>query len=341
MRPGLPGHEVGEVLVELRYIGKSGLRVSVLGIGCNNFGGRSDEESSRAVIHAALDIGVNFFDTADVYPVGKSGESEAIMGRALAGKRQDVVIATKFGLPMKRTTSGDFGGSDGSRRYVMTALEDSLKRLNTDYIDLYQLHFPDHHTPIEETLRALDDAVRQGKVRYIGISNMPTWQVVDSLHSSERMRVERFISSQNQYSLLSREVEAELMPALRHHGLGLLPFFPLAGGFLTGKYRRNMPLPAGSRLTKTQNLASMFLTDRNYEIAEKLQDFCDGRGITMPQMAFRWLLSHDVIPSVIAGASTPSQVRENAEAVAGKLSEDDLVEIHRIAGNAPPLFWVH
>lgn len=327
--------------MEFRHVGRSGLRVSTLGIGCNNFGGRSDEEASRAVIHAALDAGVNFFDTADVYPVGKSGESEAIMGRALAGKRQDVVIATKFGLPMKRTTSGNFGGSDGSRRYMMNALEDSLKRLKTDYIDLFQLHFPDRHTPVEETLRALDDAVRQGKVRYIGISNMPTWQVVDSLHASDRMGTERFVSSQNQYSLLAREVEAELIPAMRHHGLGLLPFFPLAGGFLSGKYRRNMPMPAGSRLTKTQNLANMFLTDRNFEIAEALQDFCEARGISMLQMAFRWLLSHDVVPSVIAGASTPAQVQENAQAVAVPLTPDDVAEIEKIARNAPAQFWVH
>lgn len=327
--------------MQFRHIGKSGLKVSTLGIGCNNFGGRSDEEASRKVIYAALDMGVNFFDTADVYPVGKSGESETIIGRALAGKRQDVVIATKFGLPMKRTTSGNFGGADGSRRYLITALEDCLKRLNTDYIDLFQLHFPDHHTPIEETLRAMDDAISQGKVRYAGISNMATWELVDSLHASDRMGAERFISSQNQYSLLVRDVEAELMPALKHHGLGLLPFFPLAGGFLSGKYRRNMPMPQGSRMTKTQNLADMFLTDRNYEIAEKLQDFCDTRGITMLQMAFRWLLSHDVVPSVIAGASTPEQVKENADAVSGAFSASDIAEIEKIANNAPALFWVH
>lgn len=327
--------------MDFRHIGKSGLRVSTLGIGCNNFGGRSDEEASRKVIHAALDAGVNFFDTADVYPVGKSGESEAIMGRALAGKRQDIVIATKFGLPMQRTGVGGFTGSNGSRSYMIRALEDCLKRLNTDYIDLWQLHFPDHVTPIEETIRAMDDAIRSGKVRYIGISNMPTWELVDALHAADRMNAERFISSQNQYSLLSRDVEAELIPALRHHGLGLLPFFPLAGGFLSGKYRRNMPMPAGSRMTKTQNLASMFLTDRNYEVAEKLQDFCDARGITMLQMAFRWLLSRDVVPSVIAGASTPDQVKQNADAVNGALSADDILEIQQIAANAPSLFWVH
>lgn len=327
--------------MDFRHIGKSGLRVSTLGIGCNNFGGRSDEEASRKVIHAALDAGVNFFDTADVYPVGKSGESEAIMGRALAGKRQDIVIATKFGLPMQRTGVGGFTGSNGSRSYMIRALEDCLKRLNTDYIDLWQLHFPDHVTPIEETIRAMDDAIRSGKVRYIGISNMPTWELVDALHAADRMNAERFISSQNQYSLLSRDVEAELIPALRHHGLGLLPFFPLAGGFLSGKYRRNMPMPSGSRMTKTQNLASMFLTDRNYEVAEKLQDFCDARGITMLQMAFRWLLSRDVVPSVIAGASTPDQVKQNADAVNGALSADDILEIQQIAANAPSLFWVH
>ncbi len=326
--------------MEFRHIGKSGLRVSTLGIGCNNFGGRNDEESSRKVLHAALDIGINFFDTADVYPVGKSGESEAIMGRALASHRKDIILATKFGLPMGRLTSGNFGGGNASRSYVISAIEDSLKRLNTDYIDLYQLHFPDPVTPVEETLRALDDAVRAGKVRYIGISNMPTWQVVDSLHASDRMNVERFISSQNQYSLLARDVEAELMPALSHHGLGLLPFFPLAGGFLSGKYRRNMAMPQG-RLAKSQNLADMFLTDQNYEIVEKLDGFCESRGITMLQLAFRWLLAHDVIPSVIAGASTPDQVRQNADAVAGALSAEDMAEIEKIAGNAPHRFWVH
>lgn len=323
--------------MEFRYVGNSGLRVSTLGVGCNNFGGRLDEAGSRAVIHSALDIGVNFFDTADVYPLMNSGLSEEILGRALGARRKETIIATKFGLPLDRVATH----SNGSRSYLITAAEASLKRLGTDYIDLYQLHFPDDHTPIEETLRGLDDLVRQGKVRYIGISNMPTWRLVDAMHASDRLRLERFISSQNQYSLLAREVEAELLPALAHHGLGLLPFFPLAGGFLSGKYRRNAALPAGSRLTKSQQLAGMFLNDRNYEIAERLEAFTAKRGITMLQLAFRWLLAHDVVPSVIAGASTPEQVRQNAEAVAGALSAADMAEIEAIAGNAPALFWVH
>ena len=242
---------------------------------------------------------------------------------------------------MQRTGAGGFGGANGSRSYMMRSLEDCLRRLGTDYIDLFQLHFPDPVTPIEETLRCMDTAVRQGKVRYIGISNMPTWQLVDSLHAADRMNTERFISSQNQYSLLAREVEAELLPALAHHGLGLLPFFPLAGGFLSGKYRRNTAMPAGSRLTKSQNLADMFLTDQNYEIVERLEAFCERRSITMLQLAFRWLLAHAEVPSVIAGASTPEQVKQNADAVAGSLNTDDMAEIESIAGNAPHLFWVH
>ncbi len=327
--------------MDFRHIGKSGLRVSTLGIGCNNFGGRSDEAASGRVIHAALDLGVNFFDTADVYPVGTSGASEEIIGRALGSRRKDVIIATKFGLPMARTGASGPRTPEASRSYVISALEASLKRLNTDYVDLFQLHFPDAVTPIEETLRALDDCVRAGKVRYTGISNMATWQVVDAVHASGRMNLEWFISSQNQYSLLNRQVEAELMPALSHHGLGLLPFFPLAGGFLSGKYRRNMALPAGSRLTKSQNLADMFLTVENYEIVEKLDAFCDSRGITLLQLAFRWLLAHDVIPSVIAGASTPEQVKQNAQAVAGALSAEDKAEVEAITMNAPHRFWVH
>ena len=323
--------------MDFRYVGRSGLRVSTLGIGCNNFGGRNDEASSRKVIDAALDAGVNFFDTADVYPLTQPGASEEIIGRALGARRKDVIVATKFGLPL----DGSSRPPNGSRSYVISAVEASLRRLNTDFIDLFQYHFPDPHTPVEETLRALDDVVRQGKVRYIGISNMATWQVVDALHASGAVGIERFISSQNQYSLLVRDVEAELMPALSHHGLGLLPFFPLAGGFLSGKYRRNVALPAGARLTKSQLLAGMFLNDKNYESIERLDSFCESRSITMLQLAFRWLLAHDVVPSVIAGASTPEQVKQNAEAVAGRLSEEDMAEIEKIADNAPHRFWVH
>ncbi len=323
--------------MDFRYVGKSGLKVSTLGIGCNNFGMRLDEAASLAVIHAALDVGVNFFDTADVYPLGKSGASEEILGRGLAAQRKDIVIATKFGLPMDRNSTEP----NGSRRYLISAAEASLKRLNTDYIDLYQLHFPDAHTPIEETLRAMDDLVRQGKVRYIGISNMPTWALVDSLHASGRLNVEKFISSQNQYSLLARQVEAELVPALTRHGLGLLPFFPLASGLLSGKYRRNVALPAGARLTKSPQLAGIFLKEANFEIVERLETFCQVGSLTMLQLAFRWLLAHDCVPSVIAGASTPEQVRQNADAVNGALSATQMHEIDTLAGNAPDRFWVH
>ncbi len=323
--------------MDFRHVGRSGLKVSTLGIGCNNFGARLDEAASLKVIHAALDAGVNFFDTADVYPLGNSGASEEILGRGLGSRRRDIVVATKFGLPMDRLSKAP----NGSRRYLIEAAEASLKRLGADYIDLYQVHFPDRHTPIEETLRTMDDLVRQGKVRYIGVSNMPTWEVVDSLHASDRMGTEKFISSQNQYSLLAREVEAELLPALSRHGLGLLPFFPLASGLLSGKYRRNVAMPQGARLTKSQQLADIFLNDANFEIVERLEGFCQLRGVTMLQLAFRWLLARECVPSVIAGASTPEQVAQNAAAVDGALSVEDMAEIDKLAGNAPRLFWAH
>ncbi len=323
--------------MDFRHVGRFGLKVSTLGVGCNNFGGRLDEAASIKVVHAAVDLGVTLFDTADAYPLERFGVSEEILGRGLGDRRKSVAIATKFGLPADRSSRD----GNGSRGYVFSALEGSLRRLKTDCIDLYQMHFPDPQTPMDETLRALDDVVRQGKVRYIGVSNLPTWRVVDAMHTGAALGVGRFVSSQNQYSLLAREVEAELLPALAHHGVGLLPYFPLAGGFLSGKYRRNVAMPAGARLTKNQALANMFVSDPNYEIVERLQRFCDERGVTMLQLAFRWLLAHPEIPSVIAGASTPEQLKQNAEAVAGQLSAEDMLEIDKLASNAPRTFWGH
>lgn len=323
--------------MDTRLVGNSNLRVSTLGVGCNNFGGRCNEEQSRAVIFSALDAGVTLFDTADVYPLPKPGLSEEILGRALGAHREKAVIATKFGLPMdpEKKTGG------GSRAYVMAAAEASLRRLGTDRIDLLQLHFPDPKTPIEETLSALDDLVRQGKVRHIGCSNMQGWELVHSLWASEKEGMARFVSSQNQYSLLSRGVEPELGGALRRHAIGLLPYFPLAGGFLSGKYKRGAALPAGSRLTNSKALHDMFISDARFDIIERLEPWCAARGMSLLQLAFRWLLAKDIVPSVIAGASTPAQVAENAAAVAGALTPGEVVEVERLAGNAPAAFGSH
>ncbi len=323
--------------MDTRTIGKSNLRVSTLGVGCNNFGGRIDEVQSRAVIFKALDLGVTLFDTADVYPLPKPGASEEILGRALGARRKDVTIASKVGLPMDK--EGKTGG--GSRAYIVSAAEASLKRLGTEYIDLLFFHWPDPKTPIEETLRGLNDVVRAGKVRAIGCSNLPGWQFVHSLWASEKQGLASWACSQNQYSLLSREVEPELGPALRIHGVGLLPYFPLAGGFLTGKYRRDAELPAGSRLANSEALRKMFISDARFDVIERLAPWCAANNMSMVDLAFRWLLAQDVVPSVIAGVSTPAQVEENAKAVAGKLTAAQLAEIEKLADNRPHEFGAH
>lgn len=251
--------------MEFRNLGTSGLRVSSVGLGCNNFGGRIDFEATKAVIHKAFDSGITLFDTADVY--GERGGSETVMGQILGEKRKDIVLATKFSAPMD-----DAGVKVGaSRGYILQAVQDSLRRLRTDWIDLYQLHQPDPRTPIEETLRALDDLVRQGKVRYIGCSNLPAWQVVEAQCTARAGHLNGFISCQDEYSLLVRGIEKGLIPAANKYGLGLLPYFPLASGLLTGKYRRGAPLPEGARLTKTKNLAGRYMTEANWSILGRLQ----------------------------------------------------------------------
>jgi len=311
--------------VEIRNLGKSGLRVSLVGLGTNNFGGRIDFEATKGVVHKALDLGVTLFDTADAY--GNRGGSEEALGRTLGERRKDVVLASKFGYPMNdsETLSG------GSRRYIMSAVEASLKRLNTDYLDLYQLHQPDPLTPIEETIRALDDLIRQGKARYVGCSNLPAWQVVDALGTARRRGLNAFISCQDEYSLVARTPEKELIPAMQHHGLGLLPFFPLASGLLTGKYRRNEKLPQGARLTQEQRLADHFMTDANWEKAERLREFAEKRGHTLLELAFSWLAARPPVASVIAGATKPEQIEANVRAVGWKLTPEEMTEIDRLA----------
>ena len=310
--------------MESRNLGRSGLRVSAIGLGCNNFGGRIGLEASRAVVHAALDAGITLFDTADAY--GERGGSETALGEILGSRRQDIVLATKFALPMNdaETLKG------ASRRYVMQAVDASLRRLRTDWIDLYQQHRPDPLTPIEETLRALEDLTRAGKIRYAGCSNLPAWQVTDADWTARHLGMPGFVSCQDELSLLVRGNEAELLPAMRAHGLGLLPYFPLASGLLTGKYRRNEPMPEGARLTGTQRLADRYLTDANWAASERLHDFAQARGRTLLELAFSWLLAQAPVSSVIAGATRPEQVAANAAAGGWTLTADELAEVDRI-----------
>jgi aryl-alcohol dehydrogenase-like predicted oxidoreductase len=311
--------------MEIRNLGQSGLRVSSIGLGCNNFGGRIDEAATKLVIHKALDLGITLFDTADVY--GERGGSEAVMGRILGDDRKRIVLATKFAAPMD--DSGEKVG--GSRQYIMAAVEDSLRRLKTDWIDLYQMHRTDPRTPIDETLRALDDLIRQGKVRYIGCSNFPAWEMVDAAWTARSAGLNGFVSCQDEFSLIHRDAEAELIPAARKLGFGLLPYFPLASGLLTGKYRRNTPLPAGTRLAKTQRLADRYLTERNWAMAERLGDFVEARGRSMLELAFSWLLAQRPVASVIAGATRPEQLEQNVKAGSWALTAEELSEIDRIA----------
>lgn len=321
--------------MQQRSLGRSGLQVSAIGLGCNNFGGRIGLEEARAVVHAALDAGITLFDTADVYGalgIGSAsshkGASEEILGTILGPKRQQVVIATKFAMPMDE--SGQRVGA--SRRYIMAAVEDSLRRLKTDWIDLYQQHTTDPRTPIEETVRALDDLIRAGKVRYVGCSNFAAWQVADAVWSARDLGANAFVACQDELSLLVRKADAELIPAMERFGLGLLPYFPLASGLLTGKYQRNAVMPEGARLTNTQRLADRYLTDRHWPIVERLTDFATERGHTLIELAFSWLLSRSVTASVIAGATRVEQVQQNAAAGVWALTPEDLAAVDAITG---------
>jgi aryl-alcohol dehydrogenase-like predicted oxidoreductase len=310
--------------MKIRNLGRSGLQVSLVGLGCNNFGGRLDLAATRKVVHRALDLGIILFDTADIY--GERGRSEEYLGESLGDRRKDIVLATKFGMAMD-----DAGVRKGaSRRYILSAVEASLTRLKTDWIDLYQLHQPDPLTPIEETLRALGDLIRQGKVRYVGCSNLPAWQVVEALWTAKHAGLDRFVCCQDEYSLVVREPERELIPMMERRGLGLLPYFPLASGLLTGKYQRNASMPAGARLTGTKRLADRYLTEANWRIVERLEDFCARRGRTLLELAFSWLAARPTVASVIAGATQPEQVEANVRAVEWNLTPEDLAEIDRL-----------
>ena len=306
-----------------RTLGDSGLLVSVVGLGCNNFGGRIDLQRTRAVVDAAIDAGITLFDTAEMY--GKDGGSELALGEVLAGRRDKVVLATKFGHQKVDMGYGPAAGAKGGRGYIRLAVEKSLRRLRTDYIDLYQLHTPDPLTPIEETIAALDELVAEGKVRYIGHSNLSGWQLADAAHKSAARTP--FISAQNQWSLLDRGVEAEVVPAAAAFGLGVLPYFPLANGMLTGKVRRGRQLPAGSRIATRSHL----VTDEKLDTVEALIEWGAERGVSILEIAIGGLAAQPGCASVIAGATSAEQIIANAAAGEWEPAQEELAELDKIS----------
>jgi aryl-alcohol dehydrogenase-like predicted oxidoreductase len=303
--------------MRMRRLGQSGLAVSVVGLGCNNFGRRIGLEETRAVVRAALDAGITLFDTADIY-----GESEDLLGEVLGSEREDIVLATKFGMPMGGQLGPDWEAR-GSRRYIRKAIESSLRRLRTDWIDLYQMHTPDESTPIEETLAALQELVDEGKVRYLGCSNFAGWQVADAEWVARSAGTTRFISAQNHYNLVERGIETELVPACQHFGLGILPFFPLASGLLTGKYRRGQEAPEGTRLRDRPDA----LSDHRFDQVEALESYAGERGISLLDVAIGGLAAKPAVVSVIAGATKPEQVHANVAAGAWVPTADDLAAL--------------
>jgi aryl-alcohol dehydrogenase-like predicted oxidoreductase len=307
--------------MEYRQLGGSGLVVSVVGLGCNNFGGRIDADQTNAVVAAAVDAGITLFDTADVYG-GEPGQSEALLGKALGSSRDNVVIATKFGGDMRGANGPDWGVR-GSRRYIRKAVEGSLRRLGTDWIDLYQLHHPDPVTPIDETLAALSELVAEGKVRYIGSSQFAGWQVADADWAARTAGHERFISAQNKYSLLDRVAEDELVPACEHLAIGILPYFPLESGLLTGKYKRGEVAPDGTRLAKMPDR----LAAADFDKIEALETFAAERDLSILDVAIGGLAAQPAVASVIAGATKPEQVAENVRAGAWDPSPEDLAAL--------------
>ena len=303
--------------MEYRQLGRSGLQVSAVGLGTNNFGRRLDAEGTAAVVNQALDMGINMIDTSNSYG---DGLSEEYIGRTLKGKRHQALIATKVSSAV-----GDGPNQGGnSRQHIVAEVENSLRRLDTDYIDLYQIHWVDPKTPIEETLRALDDLVHQGKVRYIGCSNFKSWQVCEALWTSRSLGISQFASVQPRYNIMDREIESELVPFCDEYGVGILPYYPLANGFLTGKYRKGQPPPAGTRLAEEDR---DMLNEANFAVLQGLEGFAEKRGHTVLELAFAWLLAKESVSSVIAGATKPEQVVSNAEAAGWRLTNADIAEM--------------
>ena len=322
--------------MKYRNLGKSGLKVSEIGLGSLEFGGRLDEQDSVSLINNALDLGINFIDTADVY---NAGRSEEFVGKAIKGRRSNVIVATKFGIATSDYPN-DYGGS---RAHIMDAIDRSLKRLATDYVDLYYIHWPDPTTPIEETLRTLDSLVRAGKVRYIACSNFAAWQLCEAVWTSRMNNLECFVGVQTRYNLLDRGIESELAPCCQRYGVGVVPWGPLAEGFLTGKYQRGKPLPAGTRLSTPRpappprmpiagmpgrpRVATSVLADANFDKLEKWEKFASDRGHTAGELAISWLLSHSWLSSVIAGATNSEQVSNNVASAEWTLTEEQKTEL--------------
>ena len=310
-----------------RPLGDSGLMVSAVGIGCNAFSRRVDLDGVRGILSAARDVGVTLLDTADVYG-DPPGGSEVLLGEALQGQRDEFVVATKFGMDMRGENGRDFGAR-GSRRYIRRAIEGSLRRLRTDHIDLYQLHAPDEVTPIEETLATLTDLVREGKIRYLGCSNFVGWQVADADWTARSAGLERFVSVQNRYSLLDRSIEEEVVPACETFGLGVLPYFPLEYGLLTGKYRRGEGAPAGSRADLDPTRAQ-WLRDADWDRIEAVEKYAEVRDLSVLDVAIAGLAAQPAVASVISGATSGEQVRTNAAALRWEPTESDLVELDEL-----------
>lgn len=310
--------------MEYRRLGNSGLKVSEISLGGNVFGKWADESMSIAVINHALEMGINYIDTADMYGQGRS---EELIGKTVKSKRSQSIIATKFGHPM-----GDGPNESGASRYhIMKALDASLRRLQTDYIDLYQVHLPDPTTPIEETLRALDDLVRAGKVRYIGCSNFAAWQLCEALWISKVNNLHSFVTVQPRYNLLERQIETELVPCCQAYNIGVIPWGPLVGGFLTGKYRKGQEAPAGVRLSEPYPLYDNIFTEANWNKLSKLETFATERGHTVGELAIAWLLAKPWISTVIVGARNLEQISANATAAEWKLTAEEAAAVDAIS----------
>ena len=310
--------------MEHRTLGRSGLEVSLVGLGCNNFGGRiGDLDRARSLVDKAIELGITSFDTADIY--GGGGKSEEFLGATLGDRRKRIVLATKFGkLPEA------VAGTRGTRAYVFKAVEASLKRLKTDWIDLYYMHEPDPATPIEETLQALDDLTKAGKIRHAAASNFSPAQLDQAVAAAKRLGVAGFVATQDEYSLLVRDIEKGLLPAIERNGLGLVPYFPLASGVLTGKYRKGAALPEGSRLAIAKGSYDRYATPENLDKMERLRAFAEGRGHTLLDLAMSWLARRPHVASIIAGASWPEQLEANVRATGWALGDAEMAEVEKI-----------
>jgi len=317
--------KTGEARMDYRRLGRSGLQVSLVGLGCNVLGGRVGPEAARILVGEALDLGITLFDVADIYG-GAGGVAETILGEALGARRDAAVLATKGGF-----STVNMQRMGASRRYLVGAVEASLRRLKTDRIDLYQIHTPDPETPIEETLRALEDLMRDGKILYYGASNLAAWQAVDAAWTAHHLGLAGYVSVQNEYNLLTRGNDAELLPALDAAGVGLIPYFPLASGLLTGKYRRGVATPAGSRLLAPQGMMGKVLTPANIAAVERLAAFAERCGRSLTELAMAWLASKPQISSIIASATSGAQMSQNAAAVGWRMTADEVTTAEGLA----------